>query len=693
MEEVLKAQNHGATQLIEQGPTIHWDVLTQTLQHLLAGSDANSIAQLSKHTVSAVASPASGFDEWRPSDEQIARADEILDAWTRKTRPYNLTASEHFHHINNIMLPLMNTGRYTVQGFAEPSLESIESYDKLCMIDPALARRMGAQYFLYGGTVYQLGTERHWQMLEAINHGRQLGCFALAEQGHSSHLANLETTATYDATTQTFSINSPTRESIKFWVEGANNGAHHAVVLARLIMRGDDYGVHAWHIPIRDDVGTPLPGVTLGDCGNDANSGYIRFDHYKVARTTLLNRLADVLPDGTYVQKVSGSNLGTVLEGLVTAKRSACSELALATRISTKLGSYAGLHPISQATLMTRAYAATHARTLAAQHRGNSPFLWDLHAWITDTALESQHQVLTEMSLENQANAPCPFHRLGIYDVVRRSYATHRNGPWEPGDAIYARHLEQKMLAQVESLMAQVHTSNKKQFQRCYNVFFSSIDAVWKHTHSWTERHILGKRLAFAFDRVVETDPNMSALLPRKNCFAIWVDYYLKGIDRERKAVVTAVAQQFNVGDPAEKIMWRIFRKMEIERPDIYFDKELQQLCLQLKPYLGALAEGLHIDDGYIEATMPNSLSHAPAQTDASHTLPHEDLMTKNEIMQSLDKDGFFTHEPPPSALVPKAVAVAMAQMWCGAQAVVNFGLAVAQDLYDHAAPQPLARL
>ena len=40
-----------------------------------------------------------------------------------------------------------------------------------------------------------------------------------------------------------------------------------AVVFAQLITQGKNHGVHAWLVPIRDEDGTPLPGVTIGDDG------------------------------------------------------------------------------------------------------------------------------------------------------------------------------------------------------------------------------------------------------------------------------------------------------------------------------------------------------------------------------------------------------------------------------------------
>ena len=44
-----------------------------------------------------------------------------------------------------------------------------------------------------------------------------IGCYAQTELGHGSNVAGLETTATFDEKTQTFTIHSPTIKAAKFW--------------------------------------------------------------------------------------------------------------------------------------------------------------------------------------------------------------------------------------------------------------------------------------------------------------------------------------------------------------------------------------------------------------------------------------------------------------------------------------------
>lgn len=53
----------------------------------------------------------------------------------------------------------------------------------------------------------------------------------------------------------------------------------------------------------------PPKGVTVGDLGekialNGVDNGFIMFDHYPIPRSSLLNKAADVTPEGEYVATV-----------------------------------------------------------------------------------------------------------------------------------------------------------------------------------------------------------------------------------------------------------------------------------------------------------------------------------------------------------------------------------------------------
>ncbi|OQR90342.1 peroxisomal acyl-coenzyme A oxidase 1 [Achlya hypogyna] len=112
--------------------------------------------------------------------------------------------------------------------------------------------------------------------------------------GHGSNVRAIETTATYDADRGDFDLHSPTLTSRKWWPGGLGKTATFAVVYARLLHAGTDYGVHAFHVQLRHEMThKSLEGVTLGDIGakvgfNGVDNGFCAFDHVRVPKDGLL---------------------------------------------------------------------------------------------------------------------------------------------------------------------------------------------------------------------------------------------------------------------------------------------------------------------------------------------------------------------------------------------------------------------
>nr|XP_014342276.1 PREDICTED: peroxisomal acyl-coenzyme A oxidase 1 isoform X2 [Latimeria chalumnae] len=138
-----------------------------------------------------------------------------------------------------------------------------------------------------------------------------IGTYAQTEIGHGSHIRGLETTATYDLSTQEFVLNSPTVTSVKWWPGGLGKTSNHAIVLAQLYTQGQCRGLHAFIVPIRQ-MGThePLPGVLVGDIGpkfgyDEVDNGYLKLDNVRIPRENMLMKYAKVEPDGTYVKPPS----------------------------------------------------------------------------------------------------------------------------------------------------------------------------------------------------------------------------------------------------------------------------------------------------------------------------------------------------------------------------------------------------
>lgn len=122
-------------------------------------------------------------------------------------------------------------------------------------------------------------------------------------------MRGLETTATYDVATQTFVIHSPTLTASKWWIGGLGVAATHAMVMARLISNGKDYGPHPFIVQIRDlKTHHPVPGVTVGDIGpkfgfNTVDNGFILFDRVRVPHDAMMARFSKIdKATGNYIQ-------------------------------------------------------------------------------------------------------------------------------------------------------------------------------------------------------------------------------------------------------------------------------------------------------------------------------------------------------------------------------------------------------
>jgi len=210
---------------------------------------------------------------------------------------------------------------------------SLVAFETLALGDLSVLVKVGVQFGLFGGAVLQLGTRRHHDAyLRDIVSGRLLGCFAMTEHGHGSNVAAIETVATYDPGTAEFVITTTAEDAYKDYIGNAAKHGEMAVVFAQLDVGGPGEevqrrGVHAFLVPIRVD-GEPAPGVRIADDGpkmglNGVDNGRLWFDGVRVPREALLNRFADVTPDGEYVSPIESSGrrfftmLGTLVQGRV----------------------------------------------------------------------------------------------------------------------------------------------------------------------------------------------------------------------------------------------------------------------------------------------------------------------------------------------------------------------------------------
>ncbi|MCS6973688.1 MAG: acyl-CoA dehydrogenase family protein [Cyclobacteriaceae bacterium] len=200
--------------------------------------------------------------------------------------------------------------------------------------DLSLVVKFGVQFGLWGMSVYFLGTEKHHKKyLKDIGTLTLPGCFAMTETGHGSNVRGIETTATYNHADRTFIIHTPNPLAQKEYIGNAALHGRMATVFAKLIINGTDYGVNAFIVPLRDENGNVLPGITIKDCGrklglNGVDNGIIRFEHVLIPKDNMLDRFAKVNDKGEFESPITSDNrrfftmLGTLVGGRIGIPRS-----------------------------------------------------------------------------------------------------------------------------------------------------------------------------------------------------------------------------------------------------------------------------------------------------------------------------------------------------------------------------------
>uniref|UniRef100_H3C704 Acyl-CoA oxidase 1, palmitoyl n=1 Tax=Tetraodon nigroviridis TaxID=99883 RepID=H3C704_TETNG len=171
---------------------------------------------------------------------------------------------------------------------------------------------LGLHFVMFLPTLYsQCDPRQSREWIPLAESFQVVGTYAQTEMGHGTHLRGLETTATFDPSTQEFVLHSPTISSIKWWPGGLGKTSNHAIVLAQLHTQGRCHGLHAFIVPIRDmDTHVPLPGVVVGDIGpkfgfSEVDNGFLKLEHVRIPLDNMLMKFAKVEPDGTYVKPPS----------------------------------------------------------------------------------------------------------------------------------------------------------------------------------------------------------------------------------------------------------------------------------------------------------------------------------------------------------------------------------------------------
>jgi acyl-CoA oxidase len=247
---------------------------------------------------------------------------------------YDLPREEHRERVLAWIRELASEGDPAMgfpkaYGGQDAVARSVAAFETLAFGDLSLLVKCGVQFGLFGGAVLHLGTERHHERyLRDIVSVDLPGCFAMTETGHGSNVQALGTTATYDPETAEFVVHTPEPEAQKDYIGNAARDGRIAAVFAQLNVGGQDRGVHALLVPLRDESGSVLPGIEIEDCGpklglDGVDNGRIRFTGVRVPREALLDRYAEVSADGEYTSPIESPTrrfftmLGTLVQGRV----------------------------------------------------------------------------------------------------------------------------------------------------------------------------------------------------------------------------------------------------------------------------------------------------------------------------------------------------------------------------------------
>ena len=225
--------------------------------------------------------------------------------------------------------PFAAMGLTTEQGGTGDHGGSVTAFEMLGHVDLSLFVKAGVQFGLFGGAIANLGTQRHHTAyLPSVIDGGLLGCFAMTETGRGSDVQDLHTTATHDPEADEIVIHSPDPSARKDYIGNAARDGRMAAVFAQLIVGGENHGVHCVLVPIRDEAGQPMPGITISDCGPKmglagVDNGRLLFDHVRVPRANLLDRYGSITDEGAYASPIEGDGkrfftmLGTLVRGRV----------------------------------------------------------------------------------------------------------------------------------------------------------------------------------------------------------------------------------------------------------------------------------------------------------------------------------------------------------------------------------------
>jgi acyl-CoA oxidase len=226
------------------------------------------------------------------------------------TPVYDISLREMKSLAQERLKKVMSTKVVSVKDFLTDPENIFTTHEILGYSDSSLATKFTVQFNLFGGTIVGLGTKEHEKLYDYIDSLKVMGCFCLTELGYGNNAVEMETRAVWDENEKVFVINTPTVLSQKYWITNGAYYANWAVVFAQTDVNGKAEGINAFLVKLRDDKMSLCEGVTIDDMGckqgmNGVDNARIILKNVKIPRENLLNKLADISPEGIFKSQIS----------------------------------------------------------------------------------------------------------------------------------------------------------------------------------------------------------------------------------------------------------------------------------------------------------------------------------------------------------------------------------------------------